>query len=69
MAFYCLHTDFSNLPPGSPGRLILDEDGITTVPLFIQMPDQYCYMDMQHDVVIMDDAGTETTRNQPLQMC
>jgi len=35
MAFYCLLTDFSDLPPGSPGWLILDDDGIITVPLFI----------------------------------
>jgi len=67
MAFYCLLTDFADLPPGSPGRLILDEDGITDVPLFIQMSDQY-FMDMQHDVVVMDDAGAQTTRNQPLQI-
>ncbi len=56
MVFYCLLTDFVNVPPGSPGRLILDGDGITTVPIFVQIPDQ-CFMDMRHNVVIMDNAG------------
>jgi len=67
MAFYRLLTEFADLPPGSPGRLILDEDGIIDVPLFIQMQDQY-FMDMRHDVVITDDAGAQITRNQPLQI-
>jgi len=31
MAFYCLLTEFVNIPAGSPGRLILDGDGITDV--------------------------------------
>jgi len=35
MAFYHLLTNFADLSPGSPGRLTLDEDGITDVPLFI----------------------------------
>jgi len=35
MAFYCLLTNFADLPPSSPGRLILDNYGITTVPLFV----------------------------------
>jgi len=42
MAFYCLLTDFVDIPNGSPGRLILDgADDITTVPTFVQVPDQY----------------------------
>jgi len=66
MASYCLHTNFVEILTGSPRRLILDGDGITTVSTFVQVPDQY-FMDMQHDVVIQDDAGVETTCNQPLQ--
>jgi len=66
MAFYHLLDEFVNLPPGSPGRLILDGDGITTVPIFVQVPDQY-FMDMWHDVVTVDSAGVETTQNQLLQ--
>jgi len=65
-AFYRLLDEFANLPQGSPGRLILDGDGITTVPIFVQVPDQY-FMDMRHDVVTVDSAGVETTKNQLLQ--
>ena len=50
MAFYHLLDEFVNLPPGSPGRLILDGDSITTVPILVQVPDQY-FMDIWHDVV------------------
>jgi len=67
-AFYRLLDEFANLPPGSPGRLILDGDSITTVPIFVQVPDQY-FMDMWHDVVTVDSAGVETTKNQLLQVC
>jgi len=67
IAFCHLLTDFVDIPTGSPGRLILDDDGITTVPLFIQMSDQY-FMDVQQDVVVKDDASTETTCNQLLQI-
>jgi len=63
--FYRLLDEFVNLPPGSPGRLILDSDGIITVPIFVQVPDQY-FMDMRHDVVTVDSASVETTKNQPL---
>ncbi len=60
VAFYHLLTDFVDIPPGSPGRLILDGAGITTVSIFVQVPDQ-CFMDMRHDVVITDNAGLATT--------
>jgi len=66
-AFYCLLDEFANLPTGSPGRFILDSNGITTVSIFVQVPDQY-FMDMRHDVTTMDKADIETTRNQPLQV-
>ncbi len=66
MAFYHLLTEFVNIPAGSPRWLILDGDGITNVDEFTQVPDQY-FMDMHHDVVVMDNAGVETTQNQLLQ--
>ena len=44
----------------------MDGDGITTVPIFVRVPDQY-FMDMRHDVTTTDDAGLQTTWNQPLQ--
>jgi len=66
MAFYCLLTEFVNIPAGSLGRLILDGDGITDVSKFTQVPDQY-FMDMYYDVVITDDTNAETTQNQLLQ--
>jgi len=65
-AFYHLPDEFANLPPGLLGRLILDGDGITTVPILVQLPDQY-FMDMRHDIITMDNADIETTKNQPLQ--
>ena len=66
MTFYHLLTEFMNIPQGSPGWLILDGDGISNVEEFTQVPDQY-FMDMCHDEVVMDEAGVQTTRNQPLQ--
>ncbi len=66
MAFYRLLTEFVNIPQGSPGRLILDGDGISNVEEFTQVPDQY-FMDMRHDEVVTDEAGGQTTWNQPLQ--
>jgi len=66
MAFYHLLTNFVDIPQGSPGRIILDGDGITTVSTFVQVPDLY-FMDMRHDVTTIDDSGAETTWNQLLQ--
>ncbi len=66
MAFYHLLTEFVNIPQGSPGQLILDGDGISKVEELTQVPDQY-FMDMHHDEVVTDEAGAQTTRNQPLQ--
>jgi len=66
MAFYHLLTNFVDIPQGSPGRIILDGDGITTVSTFVQVPDQY-FMDMRHDVTTTDDAGVDTMQNQLLQ--
>jgi len=47
--------------------LLLDGDDITTVPILVQVPDQY-FMDMRHDVITMDNAGIEITHNKPLQL-
>jgi len=38
MTFYHILTDFVDIPQGSPGRVILDGFGITTVPIFVQVP-------------------------------
>jgi len=67
MAFYrLLLTEFVNIPQGSPGWLILDGDGISNVEEFTQVLDQY-FLEMRHDEVVTDEAGTQTSQNQPLQ--
>jgi len=66
IAFYQIMTEFVNIPAGSPRWLILDGNGITNVDEFTQVSDQF-FMDMCHDVVVMDNAGVETTQNQLLQ--
>jgi len=62
MALYHLLTEFVDIPTGSPGRLILDGDGITSVSTFTQVPDQY-FIDIIHDLVTTEDAGVEMIQN------
>jgi len=66
-AFNRLLDEFCKVPAGSPARLLIDEEGITTVQEFVLVPDQF-FLDMRYDEVITDDAGATTTRNRPMQL-
>jgi len=61
-AFNHLLDEFCKVPAGSPARLLIDEEGITTVQEFVLVPDQF-FLDMHYNEMLTDDAGTTTTWN------
>ena len=59
--------EFCKVSPGSPARLLIDEEGITTAEEFVQVPDKF-FLDMRYDETVTDDAGNTTTRNRAMQL-